>query len=488
MPDAHAPIQPDELDGLFARFAPLGACALAVSGGSDSTALMVLYADWLRRRREQPKGCTVLTVDHGLRPSSADEARAVAATAAELGFRHATLPWEGQKPRAGIQAAARAARYRLMGDYMRTHGLSLLLTGHTRDDQAETLLMRLARGSGLDGLCAMAPLTPLGEHGADAGDGGLWIGRPFLDVPKLTLIATLEARRMRWMEDPSNIAPEFERARLRAARIQLDALGLTPDMLALSAARLARARRAVEAMVDEVCDPGAGAVQVDEACGAVLIHRSALRQMTEEVALRVLERAILAAGGGERPSLGKLEAVVRALWEARAGGRRAGQGTGQSRWTLARALITAEPEVVRVERELGREPLPELTLAPGAAALWDGRFWVSVGTAYAGGSLTVRALGEAVLRELRRRRLVAEGPSRAAATVPALWRGEEMIAAPSLGFWSSAHAHDQLDAVFAGLGTPPDAASAQAGHRADHGAGRRAGHRAGSAPKGRILS
>ena len=316
MPETHAPIQPDELDGLFARFASLGACALAVSGGSDSTALMVLYADWLRRRREQPKRCTVLTVDHGLRQSSAGEARAVAATAAELGFRHATLAWEGQKPRAGIQAAARAARYRLMGDYMLAHGIGLLLTGHTRDDQAETLLMRLARGSGLDGLAAMAPLTPLGEHGADAEDGGLWIGRPFLDVPKLTLTATLEARKLRWMEDPSNIAPEFERARLRAARIHLDALGLTPDMLALSAARLARARRAVEAMVDEVCDPQAGAVRVDDACGAVLVDRGALRQIAEEVALRVLERAILAAGGGERPSLSKLEAVVRGLWEA----------------------------------------------------------------------------------------------------------------------------------------------------------------------------
>jgi tRNA(Ile)-lysidine synthase len=465
MDETHAPIQPDELDGLFARFAALGPCALAVSGGSDSTALMVLYADWLRRRREQPKRCTVLTVDHGLRQSSAGEARAVAATAAELGFRHATLAWEGQKPRAGIQAAARAARYRLMGDYMLAHGINLLLTGHTRDDQAETLLMRLARGSGLDGLAAMAPLTPLGEHGADTEeDGGLWIGRPFLDVPKLTLRASLEARKLRWMEDPSNIAPEFERARLRAARIQLDALGLTPDMLALSAARLARARRAVEAMVDEVCNPEAGAVRVDDACGAVLVDRGALRQIAEEVALRVLERAILAAGGGERPSLSKLEVVVRGLWEARGSGQSTALSKSQSRWTLARALITAEPGVVRVERELGREPLPELTLAPGAAALWDGRFWVSVGKAYAGASVKARALGEANLRDLRRRRLVAEGASRGAATVPALWRGEEIVAAPSLGFWSSAHAREQLDAVFAGLGTR-NVAGAQTGHR-----------------------
>lgn len=447
MDETHDPIQPDELDGLFARFSALGPCALAVSGGSDSTALMVLYADWLRQCRADVKRCTVLTVDHGLRHSSADEARAVAATAAELGYRHATLVWEGSKPRAGIQAAARAARYRLMGDYMRAHGIELLLTAHTRDDQAETLLMRLARGSGLDGLCAMAPLAPLGERGADdAAGGGRWIGRPFLDVPKLCLRATLEARGMRWMEDPSNIAPEFERAQLRAARGQLDALGLTPDMLALSAARLARARRAVEAMVEEVCDPRAGVVRVDHACGVVLIDRALLRQVAEEVALRTLERAILAAGGGERVALSKLEAVVRGLWDASA--------TARARWTLARALITAEATVVRVEREPGRELLPELTLAAGTAALWDGRFRVSVGKGCAGAPLEVRAVGEANLRDLRRRRLIAEGPpSRAAAAVPALWRGDEIVAVPSLGFWNAAQARGQVDAVFVGLGT-----------------------------------
>ena len=453
MPESYAPIEPDELDGLFARFAALGPVALAVSGGSDSTALMVLYAEWLRRRREKPRNRTVLTVDHGLRPTSADEARAVAALATELGFRHATLHWEGLKPRAGIQAAARAARYRLMGDYMHAHGLSLLLTAHTRDDQAETLLMRLARGSGLDGLSAMAPLTPLGDHGGEAEDGGLWIGRPFLDVPKACLVATLEERKLRWMEDPSNIAPEFERARLRAARTELESLGLTPDMLALSAAR------AVEAMVNEVCDPEAGIASVDAACGAVLLDRQALREMAEEIAIRLLERTIMAAGGGERPALGKLEALGRSMLEARVGSRRAASATdGQARWTLGRAIITLEPDVVRVEREPGREPLPEVTLVPGDEVLWDGRFWVTVAKSHAGAPLKLRPLGEVALRDLRRRRLVGPEASRGGATVPALWRGEEIVAVPSLGYWASAHHRDELRAVFLGLGYAPNAA------------------------------
>ena len=321
MDDNRDPIRSDELDGLFSRFAALGPCALAVSGGSDSTALMVLFVDWLRQRGRSAGSCTVLTVDHGLRASSADEARAVAAAAVELGYRHATLAWEGPKPRAGIQAAARSARYRLMRGYMRAHGIGLLLAAHTRDDQAETVLMRLARGSGLDGLAAMAPLSPLGERGpGDISTGGdaRWIGRPFLDVPKACLRTTLEDRGLRWMEDPSNIAPEFERARLRAAQGHLDALGLTPDMLALSAARLARARRAIEDMVDDLCGPHAGAVRVDP-CGVVLIDRAPLRGAGEEIALRLLERAVAAAGGsGERVPLGKLEAVLAGVRDPRA--------------------------------------------------------------------------------------------------------------------------------------------------------------------------
>src|SRR5262245_17359978 len=143
MPMSADPIRSDELDGLFARFfggADVARTALAVSGGSDSTALMVLFADWLRQIGKSARDHIVLTVDHGLRPESAAEARGVASRAEALGFGHAVLAWEGAKPSTGLQAAARSARYRLMADYAHSHGLALILTGHTADDQAETLL------------------------------------------------------------------------------------------------------------------------------------------------------------------------------------------------------------------------------------------------------------------------------------------------------------------------------------------------------------
>jgi tRNA(Ile)-lysidine synthase len=447
MDDNQEPIRPEELDGLFARFAARGPCALGVSGGSDSTALMVLFADWLRLRGETPAPHAVLTVDHGLRAESAAEARAVAAAAHALGYRHTTLVWQGPKPATGIQAAARAARYRLMGEHMRAHGVGVLLTAHTRDDQAETLLMRLARGSGLDGLAAMAPMAPLvGQwpQGAQHGDAALWIARPFLDVPKACLRATLTARGIPWIEDPSNAAPEYERTRLRAARGHLDALGLTPAMLALSAARLARARRALDEATDRFCDPREGAVRVDP-CGLVVIDRARLRQAGEEIALRVLDRAIAAAGGaGERAPLAKLEVIVPAVCDPRAG--------APARWTLARALIAAQRTVVEVEREPGREPLPELLVMPGDTALWDGRFKVAVGAAFVGGPVEVRALGTPELRDLQRRGLVGEGvPARVAVATPSIWHNGRLIAAPPLGYWAAPHSLDGLKADFVGL-------------------------------------
>jgi tRNA(Ile)-lysidine synthase len=448
MEDVGDPIRPEELDALFAPFARHLPCALAVSGGSDSSALMALLADWLHRSGDDVRGHVVLTVDHGLRAQSAAEARAVATEAHALGYRHTTLVWLGPKPATAIQAAARAARYRLMGNYMCAHGLGLLLTAHTQDDQAETLLMRLARGSGLDGLSAMAPLAPQAPPAAqvaaegEAGGGCHWIGRPLLAVPKARLRATLKARGLAWIEDPSNAAPEFERTRLRAARAQLDALGLMPAMLALSAARLARTRRAVEGIVDRLCDPAAGVVRLDP-CGVVAIDRAGLLGAGEEIALRVLDRAIAAAGGaGEPVPLGKLEPIAAAIAE----------GGAARRWTLARALVTAESAAVLVEREPGREPLPELTLMPGDSAVWDGRFRVTVAPTFAGGPVQVHALGEASARDLRQRGAAGkQAPVRAAALVPSFWLEGRLVAVPSLAYWAAGHAEGGLGAAFLGL-------------------------------------
>jgi tRNA(Ile)-lysidine synthase len=444
MGDPAEPIRPDELEGLFARFfaspAPERA-ALAVSGGSDSTALMVLFADWLAQVDKPADAFTVLTVDHGLRPESAEEARAVGVRATSLGFRDAVLAWEGPKPGTGLQAAARAARYRLLAEHARAHGISLLLTGHTADDQAETLLMRLARGSGLDGLSAMSPLTSIAPRGPD-GVQALRLGRPLLEVRKARLQATLEQRAIPWFEDPSNERLAFERTRLRAARRQLEALGLTTDMLVLSARRLQRARAALEHWVAEFCAPDKARFAIDP-CGFIRIDAPALRRLPGEIAVRVLSRAVALAGGSEEPvALANIETIVDALCS--------GPGTGA--WTLARAKISATDNRVLIEREPGRESLPTLTLEPGSEALWDGRFLVIAG-ARLGGTVTVRALGMEGVRQVRGAVAPPPGlPVGALRALPGFWRGARLIAAPNLSFWTEDSARREISATFTALG------------------------------------
>ena len=442
-------ISPDALAQLFAAQLPGRpdqAVALAVSGGSDSVAMMVLFADWLRQQGGDGNRHTVLTVNHRLRAQAAAEARAVAEHAAALGFRHAVLEWRGPKPQTGLQAAARAARYRLMGDYMAAHGLRTLLVAHTRDDQAETLLMRLARGSGLDGLAAMAPST---EVGLSRGCDGVRIVRPLLGVSRARLRAPLTERGIAWLEDPSNDAPAFERSRWRAARSDLERLGLSSERLAVSARRLQRVRAALEAVTDDYCAANGGLVRTDP-LGAFHIDRQRLRRAPEEIAMRVIGRCITAAGGQCEPlSLAGLEPVVARVWGGRTGEALGETGEADGCWTLARARIKAAGAAIDIEREPGRLPLPVVCITAGAKVVWDGRFSVEIALGFEG-RLKVCALGRAGLAELKRRGGASKG-SPALLLTPAFWRGEELLAVPAVAFWAHAGLQAMISAHFKGL-------------------------------------
>jgi tRNA(Ile)-lysidine synthetase-like protein len=210
---------------------------LAVSGGPDSTALMHLVA---RLRRYD---VLVATVDHGLRPEARAEADAVGAQAAALGLSHHILAWEGPKPRAGLQERAREARSALLLACAREEGAARILTGHTLDDQAETVLMRLAWGSGIGGLGAMRSVTFLGD---------VALCRPFLPVAKARLVATCRTEEWPFASDPSNADPRFARPRLRRLQAVLAREGLTPRRLATLARRAQQAEDALQAQVDEV--------------------------------------------------------------------------------------------------------------------------------------------------------------------------------------------------------------------------------------------
>ncbi|MDP1911271.1 MAG: tRNA lysidine(34) synthetase TilS, partial [Hyphomicrobium sp.] len=189
MPTRDTPISAAEAEALFSDLDHVPALLLAVSGGPDSTALMVLAARWARALKHGPELIAV-TVDHGLRKESKREATEVARLAKQLGLAHRTLRWTGKKPVTGLPQAARVARYRLLAEAARKAGASHILTAHTLDDQAETVVIRLTRGSGMTGLAAMQRVSVLPMS------GGLFLVRPLLDIAKARLIATLAAEKI----------------------------------------------------------------------------------------------------------------------------------------------------------------------------------------------------------------------------------------------------------------------------------------------------
>ncbi|WP_375158773.1 tRNA lysidine(34) synthetase TilS [Bradyrhizobium sp. RDT46] len=330
--DDNSPISTREASRLFAGLKSAPALVLAVSGGPDSVALMWLAARWQRSLARAPL-LTVVTVDHGLRQEAGREAREVKRLAAELGLPHRTLRWRGAKPKTGLPAAAREARYRLLADAARAVGASHVLTAHTRDDQAETLLMRLLRGSGLAGLSAMAPLSER---------DGIVLARPLLDVPKSQLVATLKRAKIGFADDPTNRDTAFTRPRLRALLPLLAAEGGDSRNLARLAARLARANAAVEVLADgaerflRLRDRGEAPQS-----GARSFEAAAFAALPDEVRLRLLLRAINALGHEGPAELGKVETLMSVLDQAIAARLRA-RASRQPvlKQTLAGALIS----------------------------------------------------------------------------------------------------------------------------------------------------
>jgi len=335
-PDADAaPVSAGEARQLFAGWADEAVVVLAVSGGPDSLALMWLAARWRRARKRGPE-LVAVTVDHGLRPEAAREAREVKRLAAEWGILHRTARWRGEKPATGLPAAARAVRYALLGEAARRHGAAFVVTAHTQDDQAETVLMRLLRGSGLGGLGGMAEVSTR---------DGVTLLRPLLGIGKSRLIATLRRAGIGYADDPTNSDPHYTRARLRTLMPHLAAEGADARSLARLAARLARADAALEVMTD-----GAARYLASRHAGQRPgIEATAFAGLAEEIRVRLLIRAIAAVGHEGPAELGKVEALVAALAEATLSG-------APLKRTLAGAMVRLERGRIEVRAAPPRRP------------------------------------------------------------------------------------------------------------------------------------
>ena len=333
MSAAEQAVSDREASGLFRGLEDLPGLVLAVSGGPDSTALLVLAARWAKQLKRAPK-LIALTVDHGLRPEAAREAAAVRKIAGRLGLPHRTLRWRGEKPRNGLQEAARNARYELLAQAARREGIAHVATAHTLDDQAETMLFRMARGSGLLGLTGMARVAPLPVR----TEQEIFLIRPLLHVSKARLIATLKAAKIGYSEDPSNHDPRFTRVRWRALMPALAREGLDARGLARLALRLRRAEATIAVAVDAA--RAARAPPPWRQNGPVVFDTARFARLPAEVGLRLLGEAVTHTGNEGLVELAKLEDLYEALRQA----------PSRLRRTLAGALITLSGDSLTVER------------------------------------------------------------------------------------------------------------------------------------------
>jgi len=287
---------------IFAGLERSAGLLLAVSGGPDSTALLALADRW---RRTAGVPVFVATVDHDLRACSRAEAEAVAALCAARGLPHAILTWTGDKPASGLPAAARAARYRLLGEHARKIGADTIVTGHHADDQAETVLMRLARGSGPAGLAGMARFSPARWPGGE----GLTLARPLLGVAKADLVASCRAQGLTFFEDPTNADEAYRRPQLRRLAALLAAEGLGRTELTRLAARAARAEQALAPAIEAML-AALPAVRVGQTFEA---SAEAVLALPEEALVRLLLAEVARIGGGAAPWLEQVEKIADGL-------------------------------------------------------------------------------------------------------------------------------------------------------------------------------
>jgi tRNA(Ile)-lysidine synthase len=397
-----------QINGVLVDPWDTGPVVLAVSGGSDSTALMHLAAGSI-----DPERLHVITVDHGLR-DVADEVALVAAQSEALSLKHSVLSWEWDG-KGNLQAAARIGRWAAIAQWVADQPANVCcLTGHTHDDQAETVLMRLARGSGVAGLAGMQPVG--------ATPTGLRIYRPLLQETRADLRAWLLEHGVKWSDDPSNDDLRFDRVKARGMQVALGELGLTSERLVQTAAHMQAARREMTGYAAMIAQ-----TYITQTAGDVVFP--ATWSNHGDVAIRLFRHALHfvgsgggcgGAGGGDYPP--RSDATL-SLWQA----AQDGQGG-----TLHGCQVSVEGNHWRISREVAATPAPTSWPNRNRDLMWDNRWLLSeISGANTQGDLTVRALGDAI-KDVPNWRDVGL-PRRSLMASPAVFEGETLIAAPIAG-------------------------------------------------------
>ncbi|WP_321394154.1 tRNA lysidine(34) synthetase TilS [Emcibacter sp.] len=339
-----------------------GKFAVAVSGGADSMALALLLRDWCH---EQQVDLVALTVNHGLRPEAETECRQVHAWLSSCGIPHEILTWQEDVPKSSIQENARKIRYRLLGKWCAEHQITHLFLAHHLNDQAETFMLRLARGSGVDGLAAMRKKSSFPVPIEDIEPGHLpVVCRPLLECGKEQLTAFLKAQAQDWIEDPSNQDLKHNRVQVREFLAGSRISGLTAERLAGTATRM----QAVQDLLDRLTTSlWQEAVKVDP-LGSAGVNVEKFLAGEREIALRLLARLLKVIAGAEFPP--RFEKTQN-LYERLAAGEAVDQTIGGCRVILqGQDTILMAREEAAVSDEKG--------VSAGDSLLWDGRFWLKI--------------------------------------------------------------------------------------------------------------
>lgn len=389
---------------------PEGRIAVAVSGGPDSMALLVLLQEWAEVRGGD---VLALTVDHRLRPSSAREARSVADWCAMWGIAHKTLVWEKEKvPETALHARARAARYELLLNACQAEGAGALFLAHHRQDQTETVLIRLEDKTGIDGAAGMPIATTR---------NGVALLRPLLPLSKESLIATCHARRIPFVRDPSNELLKYRRGFLRAHAAQLAAAHLTPERVYTFAVDAGHARATLETETNEWLSGFAMITPV----GLVHMETKPFFAMNGDMQARMLSRILQTISGEDYPPRSaSLETLLEFL--------SADEFTGH---TLHGCRIEKNMQQITVMREENACMGAHQPLTAGEnVVLWDNRFKIMVDKSLNMENVFIRPLSSTSREQLSKMNAnnVAALPARIRATLPALYVGHELIHVPEI--------------------------------------------------------
>lgn len=370
---------------------------VAVSGGGDSVALLLLLNEIAQSEKVE---LFAATVDHRLRPDSAAEADKVSKLAARLGIPHQTLVWDGWTGDGNLQDQARQARYHLLTEWARRNAINAIALGHTADDQAETFLMRLGRAAGVTGLAGMP---------AARDQDGVTLLRPMLKITRKQLRDYLAEKGVEWIEDPSNHDLRFDRIKARQALSGLEGLGITAGSLTRVSENLAQAREALARYTQE----SARKIAMVDA-GDICLDRRGVQALPQEIKRRILVGCVAwIAGVGYPPRQTTVEQALKAIDEG-------------TRTSIGGCLLIPKGNKMWICRELNA--VLGKSVNPGE--LWDKR-WILSGPTVAGAE--IRPLGDKGLPKVPDWRELGK-PRAALLASPAVWIGDDLLAAPLAGF------------------------------------------------------